>query len=99
MKKNFSWLSLSIGILLSFALHQFSPLNPQGQAVLPLLASLFMSEVGVVLSAYAVYLGVRELLAAGVKLHVLALALGNLLLMVNFIYVGLELWAKSQLAG
>lgn len=97
--KNFPWISLSIGILLSLALHQFSPLGSAGQPMLPLLASLFMSEVGAVLTGYAVYLGGRELARAGVRLQGLALLLGNLLLMGNFIYAGLALWAKSQLAG
>jgi hypothetical protein len=99
MKKNFPWLSLSIGILLSLALHQFSPLDPQGEAVLPLLASLFMSEVGALMTVYAVFLGVRELVKGGMRFQGLALALGNLLLLLNFAYIGLELWAKSQLAG
>jgi hypothetical protein len=97
--KNIPWISLTIGILMSLALYKFSPLTPNGTTVLPMLAALFMSELGALMTVYSVFLGVREMQKSGIKFQVLAMALGNLLLLLNFAYVGLELWAKSQLAG
>lgn len=97
--RNFPWISLSIGILLSLALFKLSPLLPDSKPVLPMLASLFISELGALMTAYASYLGVMELKNNGIRFQVLVIALGNMLLLLGFVYSGLELWAKSQLAG
>lgn len=97
--KNFPWISLSVGIVLSLALYKLSPLAPDSKPVLPLLASLFLSELGALMTVYATFLGVRDLLKNRIRFQVLAMALGNLLLLLGFAYIGLELWAKSQLAG
>jgi len=97
--KNIPWYSLGFGILLAFALYRFSPLDPRGAALLPLLASLFLSELGILITATGIFLAARDMLRNGVGFNGLAMALGNLMLLLNFAYIGLELWAKSQLVG
>jgi hypothetical protein len=96
MMKKLPWVGLSIGLIFTFALYQFSLLNSEASIVMPALASLFMAEIGGVLTAAAAFIAGRELRAAGINYRMLTILVGNILLVINFIVLGLALWQKIQ---
>jgi hypothetical protein len=95
MKKSIPWLTLGIGLFFALLLLQFSPLSTGGGFVLPLLTALLMCELGFIITAIGTGISLRDVMQQGVKLHLAALLLGNLLLALNFINQGLALWAES----
>lgn len=96
MKRSFPWVALGIGLFLALVLLRFSPLNVGGQFTLPLLTALLMSELGFLLTAAGVFVSGRELLQQGWRGRSLMLLLGNLLLAVNFLRLGLALWPETS---
>ena len=56
MKKSWPYISLTIGLLFSFVLVGFSPLKPDGWPSLPLLAALYMSELGMIMTLVGAWL-------------------------------------------
>jgi hypothetical protein len=94
MTRSFPWVALGLGLVLSLILLRFSPLaGPDGG--LPLLTSLLMAELGLVVTAVAAAVGVRELLKQGVRLRAASLVVGNLLLAANFLRMGLAMWPDA----
>lgn len=96
MKKNLPMLSLTVGLIFAIILRQFTVLNSDIEQTLPMLASLFMAELGAIVTAYAVFTSVKTLQASGMNYMTLALLIGNALLTLNFIYMGMGLWGMSQ---
>jgi hypothetical protein len=96
MKKNISWIALTLGLIFSIVLFQFSVLNSTASASLPILLSLFMAEIGFLFCAYAAFLGGKELKTNGMNLKVGAMLLGNILVALNLASMGLALWQLIQ---
>lgn len=95
MKKSIPWLTLGIGLFLALMLVQFNPLSTNSGFILPMLTALLMSELGFILTAFGTGLSVRDIFKQGIKLGPAALLIGNLLLALYFISLGLDLWAES----
>jgi hypothetical protein len=89
--KNIPWVSLGLGLLFSLLLLEFSPLNAAAGPQLPLLTSLFITEFGFLLTAYSAFVSGRALGAKRQSRSILLLV-GNGLLAINFLYIGLRLW-------
>ena len=88
-------IGLSIGILFALVLHQFSAINSLQTSHLPLLGSLFMAELamfGCIYSSYVAYHNAQQ----KYKLLDIALIIGNALLAINFIHMGMQLWKILQ---
>lgn len=94
MKRSFPWLALGVGLLLSLALLQFSPLNTASRFTMPLLMALLMSEVGFLLTVAGAVISGREILRRNAQLSSVAQLIGNLLLATYFIRLGLALWPE-----
>ncbi len=95
MKISYPWLALGLGLLLSLALLRFAEADSGGPR-LPLLASLLMSEFGLLVTAIAALIGIRDLFRQGPGQPVLVLlVLGNLLLATFFLRTGILLWPGS----
>ncbi|MBD3669743.1 MAG: hypothetical protein HUJ29_03135 [Gammaproteobacteria bacterium] len=96
MLKNIPWIGLTIGLIFSLVLIQFSPMNETASATLPYLAALFMAELGLIFTAYSAYISGRDIKAGDKSPRMYALLLGNILLAVTLGYMGLALWFSLQ---
>ncbi|MDH5182434.1 MAG: hypothetical protein OEX12_00970 [Gammaproteobacteria bacterium] len=92
MMKNLPWLSLGIGLFLALLTMLANPLPPGGETAIPLLAILFMTELGALLCLVAVLVSIREQLNRGFQLHGLLTTVGNGLLLAYFLNFGMNLW-------
>lgn len=93
MIKHLPWLSLGIGLFLALLTMLANPLAPSGEAAIPLLAILFMTELGALLCFVAVVMSIRQQVNASFQLHGLLTTIGNGLLLAYFINFGMNLWA------
>lgn len=89
MKRSFPLIALALGMLLILVLMRF------GDAGLPLLTALLISEFGFLLTAIAAGISVRDLLRDGVHVVCILLLLGNVLLAANFLRMGLAFWPDA----
>lgn len=62
---------------------------------MPLLTALLMSEFGFLVTAIAAGTGLRDLAKQGMRLATLLLLAGNLLLVANFLRMGLMFWPQG----
>ena len=92
MMKNLPWLSLGIGLFLALITVVANPLMPGGDTPIPLLAILFMAELGALLCLVAVVVSIREQSQRGFLLHGLLTTIGNGLLLAYFANFGMNLW-------
>ncbi|MEN8108498.1 MAG: hypothetical protein ABFS22_10900 [Pseudomonadota bacterium] len=86
MKRSFPLIALALGMLLTLVLMRF------GDAGLPLLTALLISEFGFLLTAIAAGISVRDLLKDGLHAVCILLLIGNALLAANFLRMGLAFW-------
>jgi len=92
MMKNLPWLSLGIGLFLALITVVANPLMPGADTPIPLLAILFMAELGALLCLVAVVVSIREQSQRGFLLHGLLTTIGNGLLLAYFANFGMNLW-------
>ena len=95
MIKSIPWLALGIGLLVSLLLFVFSPLNTGSKLTMPLLLALFMSEFGFIITAIGAGISIRDVIKQANKIRPAGLLVGNLLLVMYFINMGLVFWAAS----
>lgn len=95
MKKSWPYISLTVGLLFSFILVGFSPLKPEGLPSLPLLAALYMSELGMIMTLLGAWLSGRDAWQRIALRRNIILAVGNLLLAVNLFFIGLKVWPDT----
>lgn len=96
MKRSYPWLALGLGLILGLVLMRFADPGDAGGPQLPLLTSLLMAEFGFLVTAIAAAICLRDLLKRGIEIPVLVLLSGNLLLVVNFMRLGLQLWPGAS---
>ncbi|MCO6412293.1 MAG: hypothetical protein J5I92_06075 [Thiogranum sp.] len=92
MKFSFPWIAFGLGLVLSLVL--LGDMQGAGNVrKLPLLAALLMAEFGLLATAIAAVLGVRDLVTRGIRQPVVVLLVaGNLLLAAWFLRTGIALW-------
>lgn len=95
MKKKWPYISLTVGLLFSLVLAGFSPLKPEGLPSLPLLAALYMSELGMIMTLVGAWLSGRDAYQRIAMQRNTIIAVGNLLLAVNLFLVGLKVWPDT----
>lgn len=92
MKLSFPWIAFGLGLLLSLVLLSYTP-GAGNARTLPLLAALLMTEFGLLVTAIAAVMGVRDLVRRGIRQPVVFLLIaGNLLLAAYFLRTGFALW-------
>lgn len=89
--KNLPWIALGIGLFLALLTFMANPLAPGGETAIPLLAILFMTELGALLCLVAVVISVREQVNGNFQLHGLLTTIGNGLLLAYFANFGMNL--------
>ncbi len=87
----FPWIALVVACGLALAQFAF----PQ----LPLLTRLIMNEFGFILCLIGTGLAIRDLRAGTARRALWLPLLGCALLALGFLYIGLQLWPESGLAG
>ncbi|MDH5361157.1 MAG: hypothetical protein OEX03_11365 [Gammaproteobacteria bacterium] len=92
MMRNLPWLALGIGLLFALITSVANPLLPSDETPVPLLAILFMTELGALLCLLGVLFSIREQLQRGFLLHGLLTTIGNGLLLAYFANFGMNLW-------
>lgn len=95
MKQAYAWGALGLGLVLSLVLMLFGAAVPGAERRLPLLTSLLLCEVGFIITAIAVALGVHHAVRRRRWSWQLVVTLGNLLLAINFARVALLLWPAT----
>jgi hypothetical protein len=93
MKYSYPWLAFGLGLVLSLVLYRFGT-TASGEGM-PLLTALLMSEFGFLVTAIAAGTGLRDLAKQGMRLATLLLLAGNLLLVANFLRMGLMFWPQG----
>lgn len=96
-RDNFSWLTLTLGLVFSLILMWFGPLNPGARSFMPLLMALFMAELGFIATAAGAVAAVRKVLSNKADRRSIILAVGNTLLAINLLYTGFLVWPQSGL--
>lgn len=91
--KNLPWIGLGIGLFLALITVVANPLAADAENTIPVLAIMFMTELGAVLCLLAVVVSIREQLERGFLLHGLLTTIGNGLLLAYFVNFGMNLWA------
>ena len=93
MQRSFPWLALGLGLLLALVLMRFAPTADGGG--MPLLTALLISELGLLITAIAAGISMRDLVRQGVQATCILLLAGNVLLAVNFLRMGLAFWPDT----
>lgn len=96
MKQHFPWVTLGVGLLLAITLFQFSPLNADATYTMPLLTALLMCEVGFLLAVIGTAVSLNKVIKEHVHLGNATMLVGNMLLGVNFLCLGLTLWTLTS---
>lgn len=73
----------------------FSPLKPEGLPSLPLLAALYLSELGTIITLFGAWLSGRDAYHGIRKNRNAMICMGNLLLSVNLFVTGVKVWPDS----
>jgi len=89
---NFPYIALGLGLFLMLLLVKGSEIRPDGGVLLPLLTLLIISEFAFFMTAFAVYIGVKHMRVAGMKLAYTLTTLLCFLLSLRFAILGVELW-------
>jgi len=92
MKYPFYWLALGIGLIVIFLLLQSGVLGPADELRLPLLTLLIVNEFGFFVCAIGLLFAVREMKASEPSLAKWLTLLGNGVLSLSFVLIGLRLW-------
>ncbi|MGB5278218.1 MAG: hypothetical protein WBO73_11890 [Gammaproteobacteria bacterium] len=90
--KNFPFIALALGLFLMGILYRTGAADAETDLVLPLLTVLIISEFGFIISAIAVFLGVRTLLKNGFDIVLAVVILICGMLGIEFLVVGFEHW-------
>lgn len=91
MNKSFSWLALGIAFTLMSVQLLFN--NAGSGRELPLLTTLFINEVGALISLFGLISGVKKIRSEGVKPLTLVSAILCSLFAVSFFWIGYQQWA------
>jgi len=89
---NYPYLALGLGILLLVIIMKGSETDAEGMTMLPLLTLLIINECAFILTAAAVYIGIRRLMKIGFQAMYSATVLVCLLLSIQFMLLGIKLW-------
>jgi len=89
---NFPYLALGLGLFLLLVVIGGSQMNTDNTTVLPLLTLLVVSEFSFFVTAIAVYIGSQNIKAMGFKSFYSLTTLLCLLLSIQFMLLGIELW-------
>jgi len=95
MKKSLPAIFLVVGLLFSFILLGFSPSKTGGLPSLPLLATLYMSEFGMMITLVGAWLSGRDAYQQIARGKNALICVGNLLLAVNLFFIGLKVWPNA----
>ena len=89
---NYPYLALGLGLLLLVIIMKGSETDAEGLTMLPLLTLLIINECAFILTAAAVYIGIRRLMVIGFQAMYSATVLVCLLLSIQFMLLGIKLW-------
>lgn len=93
-KEKFPYIALALGLILTVVASQGSILQPSGKTTLPLLTLLVVCEFGGIVTAVGAYLGVKRHLAQGFQLLPALISLSCLILAIQFLLRGIDLWPR-----
>ncbi|HHZ88827.1 MAG TPA: hypothetical protein EYN73_02445 [Chromatiaceae bacterium] len=88
----FPFVALTMGIGFVAGLIATGALSPDGEQAIPLLTTLIVSEFSMFLTGIGAYIGIRDLLARGVRLSMLLATVGCAVLAPIFLYLGMQHW-------
>lgn len=94
-RTNFSWITLGTGLLFSFLLMLASPLNQAATFQLPLLMTLFIAELGFLVSCAGGIAAFLEFRRGNTNRRLLILMAGNSIIAINLLYSGYMLWPEK----
>lgn len=97
--KYFSVINMGLSLFLAWFLSEYSPLIPGVNAIVTLTLSLWLCKLDVLLSLVVLVMLIRQMVLKGFRRYWLGVFVGNFFLMLIVAYIGLELWAKSQMTG
>jgi len=89
---NFPYIALGLCSFLLLVVMKGSEINSEGLTTLPLLTLLVVSEFSFFVTAIAVYIGSHNIKAAGIKSVYTLVTVLCLVLSINFMLLGIELW-------
>lgn len=92
MKFPFYWLSVGIGLIILLLLLQTGALGAEADMRLPLLTMLIVNEFGFFVTAIGMVLAGLSIKREGVALPKVLTGLGNGLLAIAFVLLGIKLW-------
>ncbi|MES9968999.1 MAG: hypothetical protein ABW092_03135 [Candidatus Thiodiazotropha sp.] len=94
-KNKFPFLALGIGLFLLLLVMKGGETRADGTTAIPLLTLLVVSEFAFFVTAIGAYLGIKHMLAVGLKPLYGVITLLCMLLSVGFLWHGITLWPFS----
>lgn len=91
-KNNFPFVALGIGLILLLIVMKGGEPRVDGATAIPLLTLLVVSEFAFFVTAIGAYIGIKQILAVGLKPLYTVVTLLCMLLSVGFLWHGIELW-------
>lgn len=95
-KTVFPWIASAIGLVFLAALSFAGATSASGEYALPLLTLLFMSELGVLVTAAGAFVGLQLWSRQRHRLAFLFPALACAALAIALLVIGLALWSTTQ---
>lgn len=89
---NFPYIAAAMGLFLSLVIVKGSVLADDGYTTLPLLTLLIVNEFAFFVTAIGAFIGVKNIIALGIKPAYTAVTILCILLCIKFIFSGIELW-------
>jgi len=93
----FSWIALGTGLVFSLLLMLASPLNRAAVFQLPLLMTLFIAELGFLVSCAGGIAAFLEFGRGNANNRLVILMAGNSIIALNLLYSGYVLWMEKGL--
>jgi hypothetical protein len=91
-KNKFPFVALGLGLLLLLIVMKGGETQVDGTTTIPLLTLLVVSEFAFFVTAIGAYLGIKHILAVGLKPFYTVITILCMLLSVTFLWRGITLW-------
>ena len=95
-RKLFSWIAITLGVVLAAGLYFSGAMTSPEETALPLLTVLFMSELGALLCAGGAYFAILSWLQDRSDIISLIATLVAAALSLGLLYTGISLWQHNM---
>lgn len=93
-KHNYPYIAFGLGLFLMLIVMKGSEMRAGGVTAIPLFTLLAISEFAFFVTAIGAYVGIKQILTAGITPFYTIVAIGCIPLSIGFVLLGIELWPQ-----